>query len=133
MAKLTIMGNAAVVTSSLKVSDIDKVAKYNPAGLILVEKDDAGKRKEIFRIAYNEKGGSLNQFGATFNSTNKDGFATLTVDLGSMAADRREAYAKDKFGYGLISLNALEAEFAAAATKVDADFGKMSESISVID
>lgn len=133
MAKLTIVGSAVVVTSGLKTSDIKKVAKYNPSGLTLSEKDDAGKKKAVFMIGYDEKGGSLNNNGALFNATNSDGFASLTIQLGAMKADAREGYAKDKFGYGMISLNKLEAEFADAAKKVDDDFTAMSGSITVVD
>lgn len=133
MAKLTITGNAAVITSGLKTEDIKKVAKYNPAGMVVVNKDDEGKKKEVFRIAYDEKGGSLNQNGACFNATNSAGFATLTVDMGTMDADKREAAAKEKFGYGLIALNALEASFGEAVKKVTSDFDAMAKNISVAD
>lgn len=40
MAKITIAGDAVVITSSLKLDDIKTIAKYRPKALTLMGGDD---------------------------------------------------------------------------------------------
>lgn len=67
--KVTITGNACVLTSTIKVEDIKLVKKYKPEALQV--KDDKGN--EVFRIAYTEGKGSIAPFGITFGNKSLDG------------------------------------------------------------
>lgn len=75
--KVTVTGNACVLTSSLKVDDIKLVKKYKPEALAI--KNDKGT--EVFRISYSEGNSNIASFGVTFGgkSLDENGFAQVTT------------------------------------------------------
>lgn len=123
--RIKIAGNAIVLTSKLKFATIQKMEKYNPDALCLVEiKND--EENEIFRIATG-KTSSISKFGITFMEADKKGNATATVLLPEGVTDKKE-YIKDNFATALFMLSDLEdavntacAELEAAYAKLDAD------------
>lgn len=77
--RVAIIGGALVLTSSLKVEDIDVLKKYAPDALRV--KDEEGN--DVFAIAYSEGNPSINNKGIVFAGTSLtgEGNATLTVNI----------------------------------------------------
>lgn len=77
--RITLIGGALVITSSLKVEDIQNLKKYSPETLKI--KDEEGN--DVFAVAYNEDNPSINNKGIVFGGTSAagDGFATLTISV----------------------------------------------------
>lgn len=128
-ATVTVIGEAAVVTSALKLEDIQLAKKYRPEALKLY-KDDK-KNEQLFGIDVTTRSsGSINDKGATFSeATNQEGYATIT-----MCVDRDndiEAQLTDKIGMGLLYLNKIEENFADAVASIHADQEKIKGFITI--
>jgi hypothetical protein len=107
MAKITIVGDAAVVTSTLALEDIRTIKKYRPEALILMGGED--NKEPVFAVDYCEGHGSIGSYGVCFSGATRDEEqkAMLTIIVGSDTPDVKE-YVADKFGSALIHLNELE-------------------------
>ena len=89
MAKVTVAGQAVVITSGVKLEDIKTIAKYRPDALVLKGgKDD---KEEIFRVGVTEGKGSINQYGASFGQETRDEkkLAIITTETDYKGADRK--------------------------------------------
>lgn len=106
MAKISVSGSAAVLTSALKLTDIEMVAKYSPKSLVLIEDE-----KPVFKVSVGGAGeaGSLQKFGATFapNTTNSQGLAQITLGF-DPATENVKEYLADKYGNEITHLTAVE-------------------------
>ncbi len=110
MAKVTIVGNAVVITSSMKLEDLVTIKKYRPKALVLMGGEN--NKEELFGIDVGTSGnGGLNGVGAYFCAATHDDakLACITTTLNGVQGDIKE-YAADKFGEALIHLNTLEAK-----------------------
>lgn len=132
MAKITIAGNAFVVTSAKKLADIKELQKYNPKALSLFEQNDDGKKEEVFRVTASDKA-SINQYGVTFSDVSRDGagFACLTGEI-PHNVENAVAYIADNYGAAVMKLNKVEASFDAALTEVAANKAAVLENIAVL-
>ena len=102
MAKIIIVGDAAVIESSYTLDDIKEVAKYQQEALGLY--DETGK--EFFRVGVGKNGpGTFNRYGAVFGGTSRDGTgkATITVSLPE-GTDNAKQYVEDTYGQALMYL-----------------------------
>lgn len=108
MAKINIIGDAVVVTSTIKFSDIQKLEKLKPD--ILAIKDDDGN--EVFRIATGERA-KVASFGVVFSGETRDErkLATVTMAVSETDGDIREVVA-DLLGETLEYLAAVETQVA---------------------
>ena len=133
MAKLSILGNAVVITSTVKLEDIRTIEKYNKDALILKE-DNEGKKVPVFGVATGTKG-EINQNGATFSDATRDAnkFAqiTLCTCLEEITGDVKD-WAADKFGKALTRLNQLEATIPTVLEKISADKAAVMANITVV-
>lgn len=133
MAKLSILGNAVVVTSAMKLEDIRTIEKYNRDALILKE-DVEGKKVPVFGVATG-KTGEINQNGATFADETRDDdkFAqiTLCTCADGITGDVKE-WAADKFGKAITRLNQLEATIPAVLEGIAADKAAVMANITVV-
>lgn len=132
MAKITITGDALVITSSAKMETLKKLEKYAPKALSLFEKDEeTGKKQEVFKVA---TGGmsSASVYGITFAGTThgEDKLATVTVMIPTGVEDAKE-YAAEHYGATVLNLNKIEEQFAAALAEVDANKAAIMENITV--
>ena len=130
MAKITITGNAVVITSAVKAEDIKKVAKYQPSALALKNEE----KEEIFKVCYRENSNSIGKYGAEFGGVSRDGqgFACITLALNAPAdADVKELIA-DEFGAALLSLNKVEAQIPSAIQAIDTQKTQILGNITVI-
>ena len=115
MAKINVVGNAVVLTSSMKYEDVQKAEKYRPDALVL--KDEKGK--ELFKVATG-KYPTANEYGVVFNGhTQADGFATGTwIVADEITEDAKEQLA-DLYGAALLKLGKLEETFGKAIEEID--------------
>lgn len=106
MAKMNVVGDAVVITSTLKLEEIELVKKFRPEALTLKGGEDG--KEPIFKIDVGERP-DINKYGAVFTgkTRDEDGFATLTLGLKCSGDDLKEELA-DKFGGALINVGALE-------------------------
>ena len=127
--KIKIAGNAVVLTSKLKFATIQKMEKYNPAALVLVEtrKDED---VEVFRIATG-KIGSISKYGVVFSEADKDGYAIATVLLPENVEKKKE-YIKDNFATVLFMLADLEDSVTTACAELEAAYAKLDDDIEEV-
>lgn len=118
MAKVTIVGNAVVITSSMKLADLATIKKYRPKALVLMGGEN--NKEELFGIDVGTSGnGGLTGFGACFCSATHDDakLACITATLDGVQGDIKE-YVADKFGQALIHLNTMEAKLPEVLTEI---------------
>ena len=128
MAKILIAGDAAVVKSNIKYSELKTLEKYNPDALILYE----GEEKEpVFRIAAGGDAGYINDFGIVFPDGEGDKPLTLTVVVAEHENDVKE-FVADKLGIALDKLTKLEQTIPAAVNAAAAARASVLASIEVI-
>ncbi len=106
MAKMTVAGNALVVTAGVKLSDIKMVKKYRPEALTLYE-GEGKDRTPVFKLGVGASG--ISNYGAEFDEEARDGsgVAICTILLPTGVEDVTE-YISDKFGRAILKLNKLE-------------------------
>lgn len=131
MAKITIAGEAVVITSALKREDIELLEKYRPDALILKGGEDG--KKPIFRIATTTGAGDINKYGASFGGETHDEakLATITMMSGVVGEDIREAVA-EKVGTAILNLNKLEATLPEVLEEISAEKAAIMDNIQVI-
>lgn len=132
MAKITIAGDAVVVTSAIKLEDLKTIKKYRPEALTLKGGED--NKEEIFKVSVTDGDGSINKFGATFGSATRDDakLATFTMVINGIGegADIKDVVA-DKIGSSIINLNKLEASLPAVIEEITAEKASVLEKITV--
>lgn len=135
MAKITIAGDAYVVTSSKTLESIQTLEKYRPNALKLFETNpENGKREAVFAVGTTAGQGSINAYGASFCSVAHDGsgLATITLPLPAVPAggDVKKAVA-EAVGVAIINLNKVEAQIDAALDSVRSEKNAVMETITV--
>ena len=124
--RVKIVGNALVLTSTLKFETIQKMEKYNRDALCLSTfKND--EEIEIFRIGTG-KTSSINKYGITFMEANKNGLATATVLLPEGVTNKRE-YIKDNFATALFMLSDVEKIVNTACAELEAAYAELDKVI----
>jgi len=103
-AKVEISGASAVLVSDIALEDWEKVKKYAPEALKIVDEDG----DTIFKVSTCNGGGSINEYGVCWGSyTNEGGKATVTVLLDEDVDDKLSAV-KEIMGTALLDLNDIE-------------------------
>lgn len=119
--KINVIGNAVILTSALKTSEIETLKKYSPKALSVFEVGDDGTTKtEVFRVSTGSKGG-VNDYGLTFDGTARDGsgLATLTIPFtGATDPDAVKKQIADQYGAAVAYVNRIEAAAPAALKAV---------------
>lgn len=129
MAKITITGDALVITSGMKLDTLRQIKKYRPEALTALDKE----KVPVFCIDVG-KVGSANKNGIVFTSAthDEDGFATFTEVIPSgLSAGEARTYAADKYGNILLKLNALEGTLNAVLDSITEEIQTVNESIEV--
>lgn len=131
MARITIAGDAVVVTSTLKYEDIRTIEKYRPEALTLKGGEDG--KEPIFRISAANGVGSINKYGASFGASahNEGGFATITMVVEGVEGDIRE-YVADQLGAAVRELNKLEETLPATLAEIKAEKEAIMADITVM-
>ena len=104
-AHVDISGASAVLVSNVALEDWERVEKYAPEALKIVDEDG----EAIFKVQTCCGGGSINKYGVCFGTyTNEGGKATVTVLLDE-EVDDKVAAVKEIMGSALLDLNEIEA------------------------
>lgn len=128
MAKITVVGQAVVVTSGLKLEDIKTIEKYRPDALIL--KGGENNKEELFRIGTGA--GSINQYGASFNEATRDDnkFAVITLTT-DYSGDDIKGYVADQLGSAITNLKALEEKLPEVVESIKAERKAIMDGITL--
>lgn len=136
MAKITIAGDAAVITSAAKLEDIKLLEKYSPDALCLFDENSETGRKEVsFRVGTTAGKGSVGTFGASFGSAAHDGtgLATITMGLPAGVTDANAAEkVADALGTAILKLKKVEEQIAPAVAAVAEEKAAIMEDITVV-
>jgi hypothetical protein len=125
MAKITIAGDAIVITSSRTLEEIRTLEKYKPEALVL--KDENGE--VYFKVGTGS--GNINKYGVSFGDVSRtgDGTAVLTMVLNDVTDAVK--FASDNFGVALINLNKVEAQFDEALNEVSEQQAEILANITI--
>ena len=129
MAKITIVGDAMVITSSKTLEDIKLLERYRPKALALYTEDG---KEETFRVGTTTGVGSIGTYGASFGSVShdEDKLATITMNIPSGIEDAIN-YVEDVIGTAIISLNKVEEQFDDALAEVRAEKAEVRSNITI--
>lgn len=129
MAKITITGDAMVVTSSQTLEDIKTLEKHRPKALALYSEDG---KEVLFKVGSTVGDGNINNFGASFGSVthNESKFATITLKVPADTGDAIK-YAEETIGSAIINLNKVEKQFENALKAVMAEKEVIRNNITV--
>lgn len=134
MARTKIVGNAAVITSTVTLENIKKIEKSTRADALVLKGGEDGKTP-IFAVASAPSGnGSLNSVGAEFANASRDanGFAQITLSIPSDVTDAKE-YVADKYGAALTNLAAVEAKLPEVVQAINAEHTALLNTIEQVD
>lgn len=128
MAKIIIAGNSCTLESSLTTEAIEKLEKYRPAALQLMDKE-----KNVDFIIRSGKVGSVSPKGVVFDGTTHDGkgLACLTKMLPAGITDVK-GWVMENIGFAVLKLNKLEASVNDALSEVDTEVAAVENTISVV-
>ena len=131
MARITIAGDAVVVTSALKLEDIKTIAKYRPNELILKGGEDG--KEPIFAIGTTCGTGNISTVGASFGREATDGSkkAVITMVMNGASVEDAKEWVADKLGGAIINLNALEAKLPTVLEAIAAEKATVMGNITV--
>lgn len=114
-AHVDISGASAILVSDVTLEDWERVQKYAPEALKIVDEDG----NAVFKVKTSEGAGSVNEYGVVFGTyVNDGGNATVTVLLGEQVDDKKAAV-KDIMGSALIDLNSIEKELPTILKDID--------------
>ena len=126
MAKITIAGDAAVVTSAMKLEDIKTIEKYRPKELVLKGGEDG--KEPIFAVGTTNGAGNINSFGAETRDDEK--LACITLFLDGVTGDVKD-WVADRLGAAIINLNKLEEKLPAVLDEIAAEKANVLSNITV--
>lgn len=130
MAKVTIAGKAIVITSALKLEELETVKKYRPKALVLLGGEDG--KEPIFAVGVvRGSAGKIGNVGVEFGEeTQTEKLATMTLMAPADVKDMKE-YVADKYGAALMNLAKLEANLPAVIGAIAAEKQSIMDNISV--
>ena len=130
MAKVTIAGKAIVITSALKLEELETVKKYQPKALVLLGGEDG--KEPIFAVGVvRGSTGKIGNVGVEFGEeTQTEKLATMTLMAPADVKDMKE-YVADKYGAALMNLAKLEANLPAVIGAIAAEKQSIMDNISV--
>lgn len=125
MAKITVTGEALVVTLRVSLENLQRVAKYRPEALKL--KDENGD--PIYSISVKGTPG-INDFGATFGAATYDEnkYAAITMKVNPGDQDIKE-YIADTYGAAINYLGEIEEKLPGVITEINEERERIKEGI----
>lgn len=129
MSQVKIMGECAVLTSTLKLEDIAKLQQIAPEKTSIVD-----EKGEVVYSIKASGAANISKYGIAFSNANTEGFATATIPLaaGIVPEDRAEFVAK-YFESQIVLLNQYEPEFQARIEATLADHAAFIAAVEVLD
>jgi hypothetical protein len=133
MANIKIIGDTAVVVSSLETATIKKLQKFAPEALRL---KDTATGEDVFAINFSTKGSAdFTPYGITYNTVVDNDKAALCIalPLNLETAEAKKEFVLNAFGKHLLTLNTLEKLISEKGLqKVEEDITKIEENITVL-
>lgn len=126
--KVSIAGQAVVITSGMKLEDLKSIAKYRSGSLVLKGGEDG--KEDIFAVGTGCKG-SANEYGVTFNAADDKGFATVTLEIPCGVANRKE-WVVENLGEAINLLGKLEDKLGGTMDEIHEEQAKIESSVTVI-
>lgn len=104
MAKIKVLGDAIVITSALKVADLETIKRSDASALTLCDQDG----NAVYAVMLG-KSASIDKKSVCFNGVDAEGFAQLTIlaELPAKAAARNK-YVRENIAPLVCKLNAAE-------------------------
>ena len=132
MAKILAVGKALVVTSTLKLDEIETVKKYRPDSLVLYE-GEGDKKEPVFAIgvAGGNGDGNINKFGASFDGKNPEGYAQITMFMNIHEGENVKDVIADEIGVAILRLGELEEKLPAVIEEIKAEKAAIQATIEV--
>ena len=128
MANTKIVGNAAVITSTLKLEEIKKVEKSARKDALILKGGEDGKTP-VFRVGTGFGDGTINAVGAEFANASRDGgYAQITLLIPSDVENAKK-YVADKYGAALTNLAKVEEKLPEVISVIDAEYAALLETI----
>lgn len=134
MASIKIVGDAVVITSTMKLEDIRTIKKYRPDALTLRGGKDG--KEPIFCIAVCNSGtGNINQYGAEFSRASHDDakLATITKMVPHSDDTDIKEFVADTYGAYVLNLNKLEATLPSVMEEIATEKEQILANITVVD
>lgn len=128
MAKIQVIGDVCVITSTATMEGIKKLEKHCPDALkIYGENDDV-----LFKVSSTTGEGSVSKYGISFNSVSRtdDEYATVTINIAGINGDIKD-YITDKYGIAIKYLADIEDSMDAVIESVDKNIADIKASITV--
>lgn len=131
MAKIQVVGNAVVFSSSMKMEDLVKIQKYNSQALTLKDEDD-----EVKFICTTNPGtlgcvtNDMVVFGGTSNDDKKVATVTMLLEK-EYEPDALKEMLADKIGAAMTCMNELEKSLPDVLKKVNEDRAAVMGAISL--
>jgi hypothetical protein len=130
MAKITVAGDAVVVTSAMKLEDLRTIAKHRPKALILYGGEDG--KEPVFAVAPTNGVGCINSVGAEFGAETRDDAKLAVVTMIATRVDGDVIdYVADQLGTALMNLNKLEATLPAVLDEINAELAAVKSAITI--
>lgn len=136
MAKVKMLGDAIVVVSTLKTEEIKMILKHDRDALCLRRNDGEGsKGTPVFGIDLARSGdGGISNNGIIFNSTDEEGFASLTfIDAAGKTRAAKLANVKENYATAIIRLNTLEQYVAHVVEAMNTNFDRAMDAVEFVD
>lgn len=133
MAKIVIAGSAMILTSALKLTDLEEIQKYAPDKLCIVDEET---KEPLFRVAV-KKGvaGSASAYGVTFGQTTNDGTGcacvTMTAPSVDGGPDKLKDVVADVLGGAYTGLTKLEESLPGVLQEVRTKKASLIENINI--
>lgn len=126
--KLSIVGDAYVLTSDLTATGIETAKKYRPNALKIKDADG----NDIFAISYNPGKPCISKNGVTFGgvSRNGDGKATITGTIPDSVTDAK-AFVAELVGCAVSNLKVLEDSLPPVLATIEAERNALLNSITI--
>lgn len=131
MARVKVVGSAAVIVSDAKLDDLKFVSKYRPEALQLFGGDD-NKTLEYQVLVRDSGTGTIDANGAMFaEATNtEDGLACITMVMNGVTGNVKE-WISDKLGSALIKLAKIEENLPNVIEEVKAERDSVMANIDI--
>ena len=129
MAKVNVVGDAMVITSTMKYSEIETIKKFRPDALTLKGGEDG--KEPIFSISIGDES-DISKYGVCFSGKTRDenGFATLTIGVCAGVENLKDTIA-DHFGRALVNISKLEESLPAVLEEIKAEKERVLEYIEI--
>lgn len=121
MARIKVIGDTIVATSTLKLEDIKRVEKYDRQVLTVM----GGEKKDtpVFVVGTTTGKGGMNKYGVSFSGAthddNKFAFVSMALPAGISGAEAVKEYIADEFSVALAHLGTIEEAVPAALEQIN--------------